>query len=182
MRNCPSEIANVLLISGSQDKLSWRNFILAKTLRSDLYIFISSLSYHSFVSVHDIQQKQPLNKISVTLLLIKANISVLPMWRFLARACWSPVTSSEVTWIMWSPLWNLYYQEQCISVAENHRTYRPFPIARPKCLTRDFTNLNRIDKPIGQMSDEPWKFFVNTDAFFIATVHVVKDTVAEVLG
>ena len=32
MRNCPEEIANVLLISGSQDKLSWRNFILAKTL------------------------------------------------------------------------------------------------------------------------------------------------------
>ena len=28
---------------------------------------------------------------------------------------------------------------------------------------RDFTNLNGIDKPIGQMSDEPWKFFVNTD-------------------
>ena len=34
MRNCPEEIANVLLISGSQDKLSWRNFILAKTLES----------------------------------------------------------------------------------------------------------------------------------------------------
>ena len=32
MRNCPEDIANVLLISGSQDKLSWRNFILAKTL------------------------------------------------------------------------------------------------------------------------------------------------------
>ena len=32
MRNCPEEIATVLLISGSQDKLSWRNFILAKTL------------------------------------------------------------------------------------------------------------------------------------------------------
>ena len=31
MRNCPEEIANVLLISASQDKLSWRNFILAKT-------------------------------------------------------------------------------------------------------------------------------------------------------
>ena len=27
---------------------------------------------------------------------------------------------------------------------------------------RDFTNLNRIDKPIGQISDEPLKFFVNT--------------------
>ena len=35
MRNCPEEIVNVLLISGSQDKLSWRNFILAKTLLSN---------------------------------------------------------------------------------------------------------------------------------------------------
>ena len=35
MRNCPEEIANVLLISGSQDKLSWRNFILAKTLHCE---------------------------------------------------------------------------------------------------------------------------------------------------
>ena len=48
------------------------------------------------------------------------------------------------------------------SVHENNRTCRPFPIARPKCLMRDFKNLNRIDKPIGQMSDEPWKIFVNT--------------------
>ena len=53
---------------------------------------------------------------------------------------------------------------QCCSVHENNRTCRPFPIARPKCLMRDFTNLNKIDKPIGQMSDEPWKFFVNTGA------------------
>ena len=34
MRNCSEEIANVLLISGRQDKLSWRNFILAKTLET----------------------------------------------------------------------------------------------------------------------------------------------------
>ena len=30
------------------------------------------------------------------------------------------------------------------SVHENHRTHRTFPMARPKCLMRDFTNLNRI--------------------------------------
>ena len=34
----------------------------------------------------------------------------------------------------------------CISVHENHRTHRTFPMARPKCLMRDFTNLNRIYK------------------------------------
>ena len=32
------------------------------------------------------------------------------------------------------------------SVHENHRTYRTFPMARPKCLMRDFMNLNRIHK------------------------------------
>ena len=32
------------------------------------------------------------------------------------------------------------------SVHENHRTCRTFPMARPKCLMRDFTNLNRICK------------------------------------
>ena len=30
------------------------------------------------------------------------------------------------------------------SVHENHRTHRTFPKARPKCLMKDFTNLNRI--------------------------------------
>ena len=29
----------------------------------------------------------------------------------------------------------------CVSVNENHRTCRTFPMARPKCLMRDFTNL-----------------------------------------
>ena len=33
-----------------------------------------------------------------------------------------------------------------ISVHENHRTCRTFLMARPKCLMRDFTNLNRIYK------------------------------------
>ena len=32
------------------------------------------------------------------------------------------------------------------SVHENHRTCRTFPMARPKCPMRDFTNLNRIHK------------------------------------
>ena len=32
------------------------------------------------------------------------------------------------------------------SVHENHLTYQTFPMARPKCLMRDFTNLNRIYK------------------------------------
>ena len=32
------------------------------------------------------------------------------------------------------------------SVHENHRTCQTFPMARPKCLMRDFTNLNRIYK------------------------------------
>ena len=57
--------------------------------RLNLYIFILNLSYHSFVSVHDIQQKQLLNKISVyafTSLLIPADITVLPMRRFPSRA------------------------------------------------------------------------------------------------
>ena len=32
------------------------------------------------------------------------------------------------------------------SVYENHRTCRTFPMTSPKCLMRDFTNLNRIYK------------------------------------
>ena len=44
------------------------------------------------------------------------------------------------------------------SVHENHRTCRTFPMARHKCL-RDFTDLIEYIKPIGQMSEEPWKFF-----------------------
>ena len=38
---------------------------------------------------------------------------------------------------------NKYVQS---SVHENHRTCQTFPMARPKCLMRDFTNLNRIHK------------------------------------
>ena len=60
---------------------------------------------------------------------------------------------------------NLLYppaQRSWSSVHENHRTCRIFPMARPKCLMRDFTNLNRIYKAHWKMSDEPWKFFMNT--------------------
>ena len=79
--------------------------------RLNLYIFSLNLSYHSFVSVHDIQQKQLLNKISVyafTSLLIPADITVLLSVACTCDGCAtfrSPVTSSEVTWITWSPLW-----------------------------------------------------------------------------
>ena len=45
MRNCPEEIANVLLISGSQDKLSWRIFILAKTLERIVSCALYRVSY-----------------------------------------------------------------------------------------------------------------------------------------
>ena len=49
MGNCPEEIANVLLISGSQDKLSRRNFNLAKTLlpddHNDLTCLVGLLRY-----------------------------------------------------------------------------------------------------------------------------------------
>ena len=76
--------------------------------RLNLYIFSLNLSYHSFVSVHDIQQKQLLNKISVYAFthpgghhrVANATLSV-------ACTCAtfrSPVTSSEVTW---PPLWRL---------------------------------------------------------------------------
>ena len=54
--------------------------------RLNLYIFSLNLSYHSFVSVHDIQQKRLLNKLVFTLLLIPEDITVLPMQRFSSRA------------------------------------------------------------------------------------------------
>ena len=76
--------------------------------RLNLYIFSLNLSYHSFVSVHDIQQNDFWIKLVFTLLLIPADITVLPMWRFSSRArvmVVPPVTSSEVTWFTWSPLW-----------------------------------------------------------------------------
>ena len=59
MRNCPEESANVLLISGSQDKLSYWNFTLAKTLstmsiqwNSDLMNIIIEVIWPSGTCIH----------------------------------------------------------------------------------------------------------------------------------
>ena len=80
--------------------------------RLNLYIFSLNLSYHSFVSVHDIQQKRLLNKISVyTFTHPGGHHRVANATLFVActrdgcATFRSPVTSSEVTWFTWSPLW-----------------------------------------------------------------------------
>ena len=80
--------------------------------RLNLYTFSLNLSYHSFVSVHDIQLKRLLNKISVYAFthpgghhrVANATLSVACKCDGCATFR-SPVTSSEVTWITWSPLW-----------------------------------------------------------------------------
>ena len=46
----------------------------------------------------------------------------------------NPFHYSQSTWYRW------------LRVHENHRTHPTFPMARPKCLMRDFTNLTRIYK------------------------------------
>ena len=56
---------------------------------------------------------------------------------------------------------------QCCSVHENHRTHRTFPMARPKCLREISQIWIEYMKPIGQMSDEPWKFFRYTGAVLV---------------
>ena len=80
--------------------------------RLNLHIFSLNLSYHSFVSVQDIQQKRLLNKISVyTFTHPGGHHRVANATLFVActrdgcATFWSPVTSSEVTWFTWSPLW-----------------------------------------------------------------------------
>ena len=99
--------------------------------RLNLYIFSLNLSYHSFVSVHDIQQKRLLNKISVyafthpgghhrvanVTLFVACTLVVVP-----------PVTSSEVTWFTWcmtlnsfTEFRNLYCPEQCIFHSDRAR-------------------------------------------------------------
>ena len=53
-------------------------------------------------------------------------------------------------------------------------------MARPKCQTRNLTYLNRIYiKTIGQLSDEPWKFFGYTDAacWILCQCMWINDTV-----
>ena len=115
--------------------------------RLNLDIFSLSLSYHSFVSVHDIQQKRLWIKLVFTLLLIPADSTVLPMRCFslCARVMVVPPFDhpwhyQEVTWITWSPLW-------CSTHLPNSEIFN-----------------------------------ARNNALFIATVHVVKDTVAKVLG
>ena len=80
--------------------------------RLNLYIFSLNLSYHSFVSVRDIQQKRLLNKISVYAFTHPGGhhrIANAKLFLACTRDGYatfrSPVTSSEVTWITWSPLW-----------------------------------------------------------------------------
>ena len=72
--------------------------------RLNLYMFSLNLSYHSFVSVHDIQQKRLLNKISVYAFTHPGgHRRVANATLFVACTCdgcatfRSPVTSSEVT-------------------------------------------------------------------------------------
>ena len=79
--------------------------------RLNLYIFSLNLSYHSFVSVQDIQQKRLLNKISVYVFTHPgghhraANAMLFVACTHDGCATFrSPVTSSEVSWFTWSPL------------------------------------------------------------------------------
>ena len=80
--------------------------------RLNLYIFSLNLSYHSFASVHDIQQKRLLNKISVYTFTHPGGhhrvANATPFVACTRDGCatfLSSVTSSEVTWFTWSPLW-----------------------------------------------------------------------------
>ena len=61
---------------------------------------------------------------------------------------------------------------------ENHRTHRTFPMARPKCHMRDFTNLNRIFYAhrtnvwwIMKAFRVHWSFLAFTCLFFWAQKH-----------
>ena len=96
--------------------------------RLNLYIFSLNLSYYSFVLVHDIQQKRLLNKISVYAFthpsghhrVANATLSVTCTCDGCATFR-SPVTSSEVTLITWSPLWrSTHLPNQEIFIAWNN--------------------------------------------------------------
>ena len=115
--------------------------------RLNLCIFSLSLSYHSFVSVHEIQQKPLLNKINVYAFIHRggqhhvANATLfVTCTRDGCATFRSTMTSSEVTWITWSPLW-------CSTHLPNSEI-----------------------------------FIARNNAFFIATMHVVKDIVVKILG
>ena len=113
--------------------------------RLNLYIFSSNLSYHSFVSVHDIQQKRLLNKISVYAFTHPgghhrvANATLFVACTLDGCATfWSPVTSSEV---MWSPLWcSTHLPNSEIFIAENNA----FFIATPHTLLRTLWAVAKI--------------------------------------
>ena len=96
-----------------------------------LNIFSSTLSYHSCVSVQDIQQKGLLNKISLYAFthpnghhhVAKAMLFMVCM-RDGCATFWSPMTSSEVTRIMWSPLWHsIHLPNSEIFIAQNNEFF-----------------------------------------------------------
>ena len=99
--------------------------------RLDLYIFSLSLSYHSCVPVHDIQQKGHLNKMSVYAFTHPdRHHHVAKAMLFVACTCdgcatfRSPVMSSEVKWITWSPLWHLtHLPNSGIFIAQNNAVF-----------------------------------------------------------
>ena len=81
------------------------------------------------MSVHDLSKKDFWIQLVLMLLLTLTDITVLPRWRFLSRARVMvvpplfrlPVTSSEVTWITWSPLWcSTHLPNSEIFIAQNN--------------------------------------------------------------
>ena len=73
---------------------------------------------------------------------------------FIGRLCslfgitWGNYPDSKVHGANMGPTWVLSAPDgpHVGSVHENHQTHRTFPMARPKCLMRDLTNLKRIYK------------------------------------
>ena len=68
-------------------------------------------------------------------------------WKHLGSWMNHHSTASQLTGLL--PTMIADIRPRCVgnsSVHENHRTCRTFPMTGPKCLMRDFTNLNRIYK------------------------------------
>ena len=66
-------------------------------------------------------------------------------WHLISEVLWdSPESNFTVSGE--ATILNNDFENYTSSVRENHWTHRTFPMARPKCLMRDFTNLNRILK------------------------------------
>ena len=57
---------------------------------------------------------------------------------------WRVNISYEIFIFLLNPCNNTWRSFICYSIHENHRTCQTYPMARPKCLMRDFTNFNRI--------------------------------------